>query len=445
MTGPQQGPQGVGPYGPDPAAHAANPASGPHGYPSGAYDGAAYRAGPYPAGPYGSGPYPADPQVSGFFPPGGFAGAPGMGPGSVAPQDFPSGQYPGAPGVGGSAPYPVGAYPGPSGPSGPGVSGPQQFGGSGPYPGNPSVSGAYSMGPDGSGAYPGVPGQGPDGGWSYGLPTGPRPDLLQTPIGQAGALRGASWQQNAVRGAGYPSLVWAELRKLFATMSDRVLMILAPIMLIGSIVSSAVALTSGGASVADQAGPLPMALSTGLIFLHIAIIKAFTGEWHYRSVQLSLLLQSSRAKYLSAQFGAITVVWFVVTGITFAVFLPMRGIGIDSAIFQYHLNDRILWFLGATALTAAIGMMWCMVIATLIPHPTAAIVVYFVLTYLLAMINAVMTSVQIPAGAVWVSPYALSMYYIGKADSVLPGIVWAVGLLVLLALGTSFVYRRDAR
>lgn len=365
--------------------------------------------GPNPSGGFPASPHPGGPHVSGPYP---------IGP-------YPSGQYP-------SGPYPSGPYP-----SGPFPAAYPAAPGSGPFP---VPSGPYPMPPMGSGPSPAPPSGGPDGGWSYGLPSGPRPDLLQTPIGQAGALHGASWQQNALRGASYPSLVWAELRKLVATMSDRLVMVLAPIWLVGTMVLAATVIPPSNGSVAEQAVALIPAVSYGAMFLHLAIIKTFTGEWHYRSIQLSLLLQSSRRKYLLAQYGAMIVLWLVMTLVDFGIYLPLRGVAVDPALYRYFLGDRALWLLGATALTVAISMIWCMVIATLVPHPTAAIVVYYLLSNVVSFVGLIPSPVT-----AWLSPYALPLAYIGKIDDLLAAIVSTLFLLSLMALGTILVAQRDAR
>lgn len=402
MTGPNSaGPLAPGPYPADPAMSGPHPsAAGPHGYPSGPHP-----SGPHPSGPYPSGAYPNVGYPSGPYPTG------------PHPSPYPSGPYPAAP-----AQY-AGGQPG-----------------SGPFPVDPAMSGPAPAG-SAHGANPAAnPGSGPEGGWSYGLPSGPRPDLLRRPIGQAGALQGASWEQNALRGASYPSLVWAELRKLVATFSDRVVMMLAPIWLVGVFVLAADVIPPSNGSVAEQALALIPAASYGAMFLHLAILKTFTGEWHYRSIQLSLLLQSSRRKYLLAQYGAMAVLWLVMTVVDFAIYLPLRGMAVDPATFTYFLSDRALWLLGATALAAAITMVWCMVIATLIPHPTAAIVVYFLLSNVVAFVGLIQSPI-----AAWLSPYSLPLLYIGKFDSPLAAGASTAFLFSLLALGTILVSQRDAR
>lgn len=416
MTGPQRQPA---PY-VDPATGLANPAvSGPHGYPSGAY------------------PYPVDPSTSGSYPP------PGAFP--VAPQGYPGGVYAADPSVSGSFPHPGAvpaapmADPATSGsfpPPGSVPVGPQGFP-SGAYP---AGSGPFPVGAAGSGPHPGGS-SGPDGGWSYGLPTGPRPDLLQTPIGQAGALRGNSWQQNAARGARYPWLVWAELKKLVGTTSDRAVMALSPIALIATLIATAQ--MNAGSSAADQATPVIAGVFFGPILLHIAVIKTFTGEWHYRSIQLSLLLQSSRAKYLAAQLGAVSVLWIVITVLSYVVYLPVRAMTTDSTLFQFHLSDRPLWFFGGVALAGLISMAWCMCMATLIPHPTAAVVVYFVQSYLLGAISTLASMLE-PA-LLFASPMAAVNLYFGSNPYPISAVTSTIVVVGLLGLGVFLVSRRDAR
>ncbi|GAA0648857.1 hypothetical protein GCM10010174_85430 [Kutzneria viridogrisea] len=367
-----------------------------------------------------TGPYPPPPgHNTGPYPTGGYV-VPGQGPvpDISAPQNVPSG------------PYPTGGYVVPGQAPVPDISAPQNVP-TGPYPA-----------PTGTGPYP-VPLQdpaaAPPGGWSYGPPPGVRPDLLNTPIGQAGALANSDWQAKASRGASFPVLVLAELRKLVGTFSDRLIIALSPLLLVGvTLLGVQLSVTLGPSSAASQLLGLLIAVEAGHLMVHTTIIKTMCGEWHYRSIQLTLLLQPRRLRFAAAQVSMLGLVWIALTVLQFLVFYPIATSWIGHTDFQLYLDQRMGWVFGLTALGTLLSLLFCLVVTYLMPNPTAAVTVYFLGKFGVGLFlaNPILN---------YINPYAALNLATGSSDDVLAACTGTALWIALLWLGIGVNQRRDAR
>jgi hypothetical protein len=137
------------------------------------------------------------------------------------------------------------------------------------------------------------------------LPAGPPPvPGLPGPSGN-GSFAAAS------RRIPFSKLVLVELRKLTGTLSDRILLALAPVVLVGITVLSHVGSdkASSFASAADQISPTYYTVRVGHVLLHAVLIKLIAGEWQHRSAQPTLLAQPSRARYFLAQATVVLMLW----------------------------------------------------------------------------------------------------------------------------------------
>jgi hypothetical protein len=307
----------------------------------------------------------------------------------------------------------------------------------GPYP-QPDPT---RLDPSASGPYPvqHAPDNAPPGGWSYGPPPGVLPDLANTPIGQAGSLGNSNWQAKAAKGAPFPILVLAELRKLVGTFSDRLMLALAPLLLVGATIGGlqiSIGLTPASAAV--QVLGLVIAVEAGHLMVHTTLIKTMCGEWHYRSVQLTLLLQPRRLRFVAAQVSMLAVIWVVLTALQFLVFYPLATSWIGGTGFQLYLDQRIGWVLGITALGTFLSLLFCLVVTYLLPNPTAAVTVYFIgkIGVGLLLTNAMLS---------YLSPYASLQVLAGFTDDVVPAITGTLLWIGLLVLGVVLTQRRDAR
>ena len=254
-------------------------------------------------------------------------------------------------------------------------------------------------------------------------------------------MAGSAWESRGRKATSFARLVLVELRKLGGTVSDRLLLVLAPIALVAVSVVAGQTLqpspTSAGAQIA-----YPMLISRfAQVLLFTAALKTFSGEWHYRSVQLTLLLQPNRRRYLSAQFVAVLVLWLVSALVEFAICYTLTSAHVRSTPFQDFIGPRPFWVLGVTLLATLLTLLFVLCIALLVPNPTAAVTVYLLTT---ALFSYLFRFVQ----AEWVGyidPWQLA----GAATTtthakLLPTLVSLVLLLGALVTGLVLFGRRDA-
>lgn len=298
----------------------------------------------------------------------------------------------------------------------------------GPQPGYQQMS-PYSYIP---GVASGYGNSGPVGGW------GDPSQLRQTPVGQAGALHGSSWQQAAMKRVGFGRLVFAEIQKLFATVSDRILMILAPLLFIGLTVTFSYIYITG--AFAEQIAPAMLSAHLGLCLFNATTIKVVSGEWHYRSAQLSLLLQPRRAKYIAAQLTAVGLFWLLYSLLLFGVFVLARPAALSGMDSDSYIAERWLDVLAVCLLAVFLSVFLAYSFGLLIRNSTAAVIAYFValipLVYLL--------SPQIPVLIEAFSPYAPFTYM--SINGVPAFSVFSGGAMFLLfvTFGAVVACRRDA-
>ncbi|APU17347.1 MULTISPECIES: collagen-like protein [Actinoalloteichus] len=362
-----------------------------------------------------TGPYtqpPGPPGQSGQYGPPGQYGPAGPGP---------HGQY--GPAAQHGAPSPYGA-PGPA--SGPiGTVAPPQA--SPPY-GHPAGAPAGPPGTSRPGAYPD--------------PAGPiltRPPQ-HSPTGGAGRAAGAApdWATRAAKRTGFHTLVRVELRKLVGTRSDRIVLLLAPVLFFG-VIAGIVAVDPSMPAVFEQMLPFYVAAQIGQLLLHAALIKLVAGEWQYKSVQPTLLMQPSRLRYLLAQGSVLGLVWLVTTVVSFAAYPLIVEAATTSAHFGYLLGHRLPWVLAVIAVALFQALLASLAIALLVPNTAGALVAYFLLMPTLTVAQA-----ALPDVFGWFAPLELSRYLITPDADVVPGVVSGVVWLSLFAIGVIQLTQRDA-
>ena len=88
----------------------------------------------------------------------------------------------------------------------------------------------------------------------------------------------------ALRRTPFPTLVLVELRKFTGTLSDRILLALAPVVLVGItvLIYNAGSYASYYGSAADQISPAYYGVRVGALLFHAALIKLVAGEWQHR-------------------------------------------------------------------------------------------------------------------------------------------------------------------
>jgi hypothetical protein len=357
----------------------------------------------------------------------------------------------------GNGPYPTGPeqpggnpYPQPSGPVHPWEPGGQASGGyvtgvsqvpyTGPSP-VPQPSGSMPVAQP-SAAQPVAQQAPPKSDWTYGLPPGVRPDLLKSPLGQHGAMAGSAWEQRGRKATSFFKLVVVELRKLVGTMSDRVLLALAPLALgLVTWYLTTDSVTAPPTSASRQIFGLIVACHLGPVPVYTVVLKTFSGEWHYRSAQLTLLLQPRRMRYAVAQMVAVLSLWLVMALVQFGLFYWLKPAQIASTPFQDYLGPRPLWVLGVALLASFLTLLFLMSIAFLVRNPTAAVTTYLLLSglYLFRVTSPP------PPGLWYVDPWQPASLLAGAVFDPIPSVTSGVVLVTLVVTGFVVFTKRDAR
>ncbi|WP_086820735.1 hypothetical protein [Allokutzneria sp. NRRL B-24872] len=252
---------------------------------------------------------------------------------------------------------------------------------------------------------------------------------------------GAEWAVNAERKTPFIKLVLAEFMKLTGTLSDRITLAVGPIFLFALLfVYSALAKSGMIISAYDQVVPLILVTQFGSLFLLVSVIKLVAGEWQYKSVQPTLLVQPARLRYLAAQATVIMIVWFVTALSTFGLFLLFRGIGADASNVGYLLPMRLGWVLLIAVLSTFMVLAASLIIAMLLPNSTGALVVYFLTVPLLLFVREMAPQVFGPLYPLEMAYYVAGEPNSGAIQAWISLVVW----LALLVFGAFLVRRRDA-
>ncbi|MFC4947646.1 hypothetical protein [Pseudonocardia sp. GCM10023141] len=267
-------------------------------------------------------------------------------------------------------------------------------------------------------------------------PPPPSPAMPPVPAGPQGGFEAAS------RRTGFPTLVLVELRKLTGTLSDRILLILAPLVVIGItvLVQTGSKYASSHASAADQISPTFYAVRAGHVLFHAALIKLIAGEWQHRSAQSTLLAQPSRRRYFLAQGAVVLVLWFLGAAlqilITFLI-APGATTGVGAT---YLLGYRVGWVIGVSVLGTLLTILVALTVAMLVPNAAGALAVYGISVPVMMTISGLA-----PQVFTWLDPSTPTAALAtlapigGPAPVIVSLLLWAA----LLALAGYRVSRRD--
>ncbi|MCO1578283.1 hypothetical protein M8C13_21250 [Crossiella sp. SN42] len=323
-------------------------------------------------------------------------------------------------------------YPGQQAPGYP-QTGPQPMPGG--HPGQPYPPQQPGF-PPGPGPHTGGhPAPGPHTGQQPAVP-GPPPGLPAP--GQSGPVATGPWAERAAKPASFLRLVAVEFRKLVGTRSDKIVLAFSPVFLVG-VLCLIILPQYYLRSASDQIMPNLLGVQLGQLLLFVAVIKLIAGEWQYKSVQPTLLVQPSRLRYLLAQASVLVGVWLLATLVTFIAGPLLVKTRTAMNLQSNWLGMRPGWTLGVIALATALVLLSAMVIGTLIPNTAAAITVFFVAVPLLTFARAGLPEV---IGMIYPleAAYAMAGLGVGAVQTIVSVLVW-VGLLVFGALVVS---RRDA-
>ncbi len=266
------------------------------------------------------------------------------------------------------------------------------------------------------------------------------PPTYQQPIPPAGPppAQQLPWQHRAERRTSFLAQVRVEFRKLAGTISDRILLFVGPLVLVG--LSIWVTFAMGRMySAADQIHPAVWALRIAPIVWHAVLIKLIAGEWQHRSAQPTLLVQPSRARYFLAQATVVLTLWVFCAGAQIAIAFIVTPMAADPTA-GYLLDYRPGWVIGVIALGSLSAIMTALIVSMLVPNAAGALAIYIGVVPIMIILAGVAPEVFI-----WVDPLApaLTLATLSPIDSVAPALASAILWVGLLALSGLLVSRRE--
>ncbi|MBA0127545.1 hypothetical protein H0B56_18530 [Haloechinothrix sp. YIM 98757] len=246
--------------------------------------------------------------------------------------------------------------------------------------------------------------------------------------------------QRATSRTPFVTLVGVELRKLAGTISDRILLVLGPLVVIGIGAFGAFLGSAGYYTASSQIEPTVWVIKISAIVMHAAVIKLIAGEWQYRSAQPTLLVQPSRARYFLAQATVVLLVWLVTTVLQIATMFVAMPIAVGNAGSGYLLGHRVAWVIGVIALGTFLTFLTALVVGMLIPNAAGALAVYCAFVPALLIFMG-----ALPESVIWVEPAAAAFELAGLSavDNPAPVITSLALWLSLFVLATWRVSRRD--
>ena len=262
------------------------------------------------------------------------------------------------------------------------------------------------------------------------------------PSGTAAAGPAMGGPVAATRRTPFPVLVGVELRKLTGTLSDRILLLLAPVALVGVTVLIHIGsdYASRYASAAGQISPTFYAVRVGHVLLHAVLIKLIAGEWQHRSAQPTLLVQPSRARYFLAQATVVLLLWLVAAALQLATTFLVAPGAVAATGATYVLDQRTGWVIGVCVLGSLLTILVALTVAMLVPNAAGALAVYFVTVPVMLTISGLA-----PEVIAWLDPSTATAALATLAAVEGPGPV-VVSLVLwagLLGLAGYRVARRD--
>ncbi|HLU57118.1 MAG TPA: hypothetical protein VKZ81_16790 [Pseudonocardia sp.] len=246
----------------------------------------------------------------------------------------------------------------------------------------------------------------------------------------------------ASRRTPFLTLVLVELRKLTGTLSDRILLALAPVALVAVtvLIHNTTDYASSYASAAGQISPTFYAVRVGHVLLHAVLIKLIAGEWQHRSAQPTLLVQPSRARYFLAQATVVLMLWLLAAGLQLVTTLLVAPGAVTGVGATYLLGYRPGWVVGVCVLGSLLTILVALTVAMLVPNAAGALAIYFVAVPVMLTISGLA-----PEVFAWVDPSSATAALATVAPVEGPGPV-IVSLLLwagLLGLAGYRVARRD--
>jgi hypothetical protein len=266
-------------------------------------------------------------------------------------------------------------------------------------------------------------------------PPGPYPHQPPAP---GAVAAGGPWAARAAQRSPFWRLVAAEARKFVGTRSDKLVLAFSPIFLVGLMMLFTLT-QSNLSSAGKQIGPLLIVVQLGLLLVFATVIKLVAGEWQYKSVQPTLLVQPSRMRYFLAQGTVLMGVWLVCTLFTFIVYPILIRTAANGINHNYLLGMRPGWVLGVTMLATALVLLTALIVSLLVPNTGGSLTVFFIVVPMLAIARLSLPEVFgliYPLEPAW----HLAGLGVGWAQTISASVLW----LALLGFALFRLQRRDA-
>ncbi|ATY15734.1 hypothetical protein CU254_39110 [Amycolatopsis sp. AA4] len=245
-----------------------------------------------------------------------------------------------------------------------------------------------------------------------------------------------AWQAPAQRRASFGTVVGVELRKMTATVADKILVLSAPLLL----VMLSLLFLQGGLrdyTLDKQLLPVFLTIRLGAVLMNVVLVKLIAAEWHYRSAQPTLLAQPSRLRYVLAQATIAFGVWLVTSGLNLLMTFTYYRSRLDAYDTQFLLEARP----GAMVATILLGgfcmTLFAVTIGWLIPNTAGAITAYVLLSLLFVFLQSGIDY------AGWVDPAEPARQLAGIAKH--GPVALATSLAVWIGLAGVAIWRAGTR
>jgi hypothetical protein len=214
----------------------------------------------------------------------------------------------------------------------------------------------------------------------------PPPRLMPLPVPAAG------------RPIPFTALVRVELRRLTDTSSSRLLLLTGPLLIV--LLNLLTLVTQQTDTLRSQIGPTVVSIEFGQMIVHATLIKTITGEWLYRGIQSTMLIQPSRNRYFLAQATTAGLLWLGCSALQLAATLLLSPLAAARSGVPYLLGDRIGWVIQICTLGSLLGMLAALALSLLLPNPAAALGAYFLAVPVLAVLASL-----VPRLFAWTNPF----------------------------------------
>jgi hypothetical protein len=249
-----------------------------------------------------------------------------------------------------------------------------------------------------------------------------------------------AWLARAMRRPPFIRLVRAEFRKFSGTLSDRILLVVGPLVLIG-FAGLLDRINAFDGTWSSQIGPILIGLIYSPLAFNALLVKLISGEWQYRSAQPTLLVQPSRLRYLAAQSTIAIGVWIFYSVVAVVLLSLLSPPVIAAADLRSLLGIRPGLVILTGAVAALIAVAWALVIALLVPNAAGALAIYLISVPALNVLQGLLPNV-----VSWLNPFRIPPAVAGVDPTLPAASAYTAGalLVVLLVIAVLRYRRREA-